>query len=183
MTDEEYKKIVELAYSNKVLIGIDRIFARKFYTDISLSKIRDETYETPCVAKSIVWFAFLCAPVSLVASLIITIFAFRWWAIAVIPSCIFVYYNFSSMSCMGRSRMSFITIILILTTFAHFTTIIEANNATLFLFVYVFSLWCIRFLYCSSTFLLRCFVLRNKKAFEFISDWIRLKYTNGNEIL
>jgi len=41
MDDAEYKELVESAYHGRVLIGVDRIFARKVYTDLPTSTIQE----------------------------------------------------------------------------------------------------------------------------------------------
>ena len=41
MDDAEYKEFVESAYHGRVLIGVDRIFARRVYTDIPTSTIQE----------------------------------------------------------------------------------------------------------------------------------------------
>jgi hypothetical protein len=66
-----HKNLVELEEQGKILIGIDRSMARKFYTDIPLKKIEEETGEAPYFEKIIVWIAFLFGPISLLASIIL----------------------------------------------------------------------------------------------------------------
>jgi hypothetical protein len=121
MTESEYKTFVEQAYSGALLIGIDRSVARKFYTDIPLSKIQEETGETPYIEKMVVWFAFLTAPIALLASFVLSVFAFHWWAALAIPLSILIYFIFSSKSSMPRGGMLGISVLLALTIGSLFT--------------------------------------------------------------
>ena len=41
MDEAEYKELVESAYHGRVLIGVDRVFARKVYTDLPPSTIQE----------------------------------------------------------------------------------------------------------------------------------------------
>ena len=62
----EYEEVKELEAKGRLLIGIDRPMARKFYTDISASKIAENTGEKPYFEKTIVWLAFLFGPLALI---------------------------------------------------------------------------------------------------------------------
>ena len=77
----EHKEVIELEKQGKLLIGIDRAMAPKFYTNIPISKIQEETGEAPYFEKAIVWFAFLFSPTALIASIVLGFFAFSWWGI------------------------------------------------------------------------------------------------------
>ncbi len=45
VSDAEYKALVQSAYEGRVLIGVDRIFARRLYTDVATSAIETATGE------------------------------------------------------------------------------------------------------------------------------------------
>ena len=53
----EHKELIELEQQGKILIGVDRAMARKFYTDTPVSTITEETGEAPYFEKIIIWFA------------------------------------------------------------------------------------------------------------------------------
>ena len=53
--DTEYKAFVQAACDGQILVGVDRIFARKLYTELSASKLR-KNRQKPRLAKLVVWF-------------------------------------------------------------------------------------------------------------------------------
>ena len=172
----EHKELIELEQQGKVLIGVDRAMARKFYTDIPISIMEEETGETPYFEKMIVWLAFLIGPISLVASLVLAFFALSWWGVICVFLCPFVYFIYSSSSVKGDSRMVGITIFFIVVTCVHFLGVFDVPWITGFATVFLFSLWCVRLLYCSSTLLLRSFVIRNARAFQYLSEYLVIRH-------
>src|SRR5713101_596519 len=106
MTDEEYQALISRVHSGSLLIGVDRSMARKFYTDVPLSRIAAETGETPYFEKMVVLGAFVGGPVSLLASFIMAVLAFRWWAALAIPVSIVVYIVFTAASSMPKQGMA-----------------------------------------------------------------------------
>ncbi len=175
MTEQEYKDFVAKAKSGALLIGIDRAIARKFYTDFPLSKIQDETGETPYFEKMVVWFAFLVAPVTLLASFILAVIAFGWWAALAIPLSVAAYFVFSGQSSMPGRGMLGISVLLGLTVANLFTDFFASKFGPWYFIAVVFALWASRLVYCAATTLLRAFVLRNQRALEFMRQHIHVR--------
>ena len=175
MTESEYKAFVEQAHSGAKLIGIDRAVARKFYTDISLSKIEEETGEAPYFEKMVVWFAFLFAPVALLASFVLAVLAFQWWAALTIPLSIVIYFVFSGQSSMPRGGMLGISVFLALAIVSLFTGLFSSSFAPWYFIAVTFSLWASRLVYSAATAFLRAFVLRNQRALELMSEHIHIR--------
>jgi hypothetical protein len=101
----EHKEVILLEEQGKLLIGVDRVMARKFYTDIPISKIEEETGEAPYFEKAIVWFAFLLGPIALISSIILSFIAFGWWGILGLVLCPILYFMYSSSSVLGGSQL------------------------------------------------------------------------------
>ena len=175
MTEAEYKEFVKAAYDGAILIGVDRAFARRFYTTIPLSKIEDETGEAPYFEKMVVWSAFLGGPMALLVSSILAVDAFRWWAALVVPFCALVWVIYYTQSVRSDSRMITAYLFVVLAGALHFSGLFKSPKVTLFLLAFTISLFCARSLYCSATYLLRCFVLRSFKAFTYLSDHLVIR--------
>jgi len=52
MTEQEHKEIVKLEGQGRLALGIDRAFARKFYTDVPLATIAEKTGGTVYLEKA-----------------------------------------------------------------------------------------------------------------------------------
>jgi len=175
MDDAEYKKFVESAYHGRVLIGVDRVFARKVYTDIPISTIWEATGEAPYLEKVVVWFAFLASPLALLTSAVLAVLAFRWWAFLIVPVTFLWWMINRSMSVLGTSRIWFHTLVLIVAASVHFMNLLRNPWMSGFVMAFVFAMWSDRLLYCASTFFLRAFGLRNKRALEAFGEGITIR--------
>lgn len=175
MNEDEYRVFVSQVNSGALLIGVDRAIARKFYTDIPLSKIEEETGEAPYFEKMVVWFAFISAPIALLASFVLSLLAFRWWAVLAIPLSVILYFFFQGQSSMPGRGMLGISILLALSVGTLFTGFFSSKLVPWYLIAVVFALWASRIVYCAATTFLRSFVLRNQRALEFIREHIHVR--------
>lgn len=176
MTEPEYKAIVERIRSGSLLMGIDRASARQFFTDYPISEIEAKTGEPPYCEKGIVVGAFIFAPLALLISLILAIFAFKWWAILVIVASIGLfafYYSISSVP--TKTDMWLITLLLLAAIICHLMRVIPSLLISWYFIALFSSFWASRFLYSSATVFLRSFLLRNQAAFELFEDHIVLR--------
>lgn len=158
----------------RLWIGIDRAFARKFYTDVPLSKIAHETGETIYLEKALIWILFLSVPITFIATLVFAVLAFQWWAFLIIPICAATWLFYTSESTRGNSKGWLISFILAIAIIVALTRIVDFYLALFFVAI-ALMLWATRILYLLSTFLLRCFVLRNVRAFSFLRNDIIIK--------
>lgn len=170
-----HEKLVELDGQGKILIGIDRVTARQFYTGVSIKKIKQETGESPYFEKTIVFGAFLLGPISLLATIILGFRFFNWWGIACLIFCPLIYFVYYGLSVRGNSKMIGISILLLISVCTYSLNFFGVPKITGFVTVFILSLWCARFLYCSSTVLLRNFVIRNEKAYQYLSQHLEIK--------
>lgn len=175
MNDAEYKAFVQSAYQGRLLVGVDRVFARKLYTDVSTSAIEEATGEAPYLEKLVVWFAFLASPLALLGSVVLAAFAFRWWALLVVPlACLWWMFN-RSMSVRGGSSIWFLTLAVIAAMTVHFMSLLPSPWMSGFVAAFVFAMWCDRLLCCASTWFLRAFVLRNQRALQAFNEGLTIR--------
>lgn len=178
MTDEEYQAMVARIQTGAVLIGVDRAMARKFYTDVSLSRIAEETGEAPYFEKVVVLGAFVCGPLALLASFIMAVLAFGWWAAVAIPASFAVYALFAGASSMPMQSMASVSAVLGFALLGLYLGWFPSNYVGWFTVLVVFALWNARLVYSMATIFIRAFVVRNRRAFEFLAPHIQLKEVN-----
>lgn len=173
--DAEYKAFVQSAYDGRLLVGVDRIFARKLYTEISTSEIEEATGEKPRLAKLVVWFAYLASPLAMLITAILAAFSFRWWALVIIPAG-FLGWMLNSMTARrGSSSMWFLTLVGIAAVGIHLMRLLADPYLSGFIASFAFALWCDRLLYSASTFFFRAFILRNPRAFLAFGEGVRIR--------
>lgn len=175
MNEAEYERLVQSAYDDRVLVGIDRAFARRLYTDVATSKIEEATGEAPYLGKLVVWFAFLSSPIAILGSVVLAAYAFHWWALLIIPVTLLWWMFNRSRSVRGDAAMWPYTFFMVVAVSAHFMDLFPSALISGFVTAFVFALWCDRLLYWASTFFLRAFVLRNQRAFEAFRDSITIR--------
>lgn len=165
---------MQSAYDGRILVGVDRVFARKLYTDMATSAIEEVTGEAPYLEKLVVWFAFLASPLAIVGSAVMAAFAFRWWALLIVPVAFLCWMFNRSMSVRGGSSIWFLSLAVIAAVSAHFMNLLPTVISG-FVVAFVFAMWCDRLLYWASTVFLRAFVLRNQQALEAFGEGITIR--------
>jgi len=175
MNCADYETLVRAAYDGRILIGVDRAFARRLYTDVATSAIKEATGEAPYLEKLVVWFAFVTSPLAIFGSAVSAVFAFRWWAILVVPIAFLWWMVNRSMSSRGGASLWFLTLAVIVAVSVHFMKLLSIPWMSGFVAVFTFAMWCDRLLYCAATVFLRAFVLRNQQALEAFGEGIEIR--------
>ncbi len=156
MSEQKHSRIVMMEGDGRLAIGIDRVFARKFYTDVPLTRIAQETGEKIYFEKTLIWVLFLAVHCGFVATALFSVLAFKWWRFLVIPGCVFLWFFYASQSVRGTSKAWFISAMLLAAFVTAFTQII-ASYIALFFLAFILTLWITRLLYLLSTFLTSLF--------------------------
>ena len=175
MTEEEYQALVARIQSGSLLIGVDRSMARKLYTDVSLSRIADETGEAPYFEKMVVLGAFVGGPLALLASFVMAVLAFRWWAALAIPASTIVYFVFAGASSMHKQGMAGVSVLLALALLSLYLGWFHSDYVGWYAALVAFALWNARLVYAAATHFIRAFVVRNRRAYEFLAPHIHLR--------
>ncbi len=176
MNQEEHKKIAQLYYEDKLFVGVDRVDARKFFTDIPFSKLAEFTNEKIYFQKLIVLFAFVLAPISLLLSIVMGFLAFKWLGILTLLICTIVYFLNQANSAKGGANLMITNILLGLIIISK--SIYHYPNSDMdfgFLIFFILSLWLARFVYVASTRMFRKLVLKDYKMWNFFSSNIQYK--------
>lgn len=175
MDQHEYEAFVAAARGGSVRIGIDRVFARRLYTNVPGSVILEATGETPLVEKSVVWSAMAGSPLLVLGSAAAASFAFGWWAAAVVPLTLAWWLLNKSLSVRGGAKLWPLTVCVVVATAVHFFAPISDPWASGFIVLFALALWSDRLVYSAATFFLRAFVLRNRRALEAFSEGFTIR--------
>lgn len=168
-SDSEHAELVAREARGELAIGIDRVFARRFYTDVPIREIEQETGEAPYIEKLVVFAGFIGSPLVLLIASVLAVPLLRWWALLAIPSGFLSWILFKLRSPLGHSRLSPVSILLAVLTTAWVLDLGGLRHILGVTTVYVLALWLDRLVYTASTLLLRAFVIKNPRAF----NWLR----------
>lgn len=175
MTEEEYELLIRKEGDGNLLIGIDRAFARRFYTDLPTAYVQLETGESPYVEKAIVNCFFVASPICLLIAAALAVWCFSWWSILIVPGIILTWLVYGASSSMGTSQIGTISLMLI-AALALLLFDPSSRWFSPFLVLLILAFWLNRFMYITATVFLRAFVLRNQKAFALVHDHLTLRY-------
>jgi hypothetical protein len=164
MSRGEHQELVRREDRGHVLIGVDRVAARKFFTDSSHRKVQAVIGESLYLDRFIVKSSFVLGYVLVLLGLAASVWAFNWWAVLVLPVTIAAWSWYLAASSRGNAGVGFGLVALIAAGAAYFLTPLSAPVKICFLLL-AGALFFARFTYTSSTFLLRALALRNHKAF------------------
>lgn len=153
-----------------IAIGIDRVFARQFYTDIAISEIDRRTGERDLVARFFVFGAFLVAPAALLMSCILAAVGLKWFSAIAIPIAIVTYARYQSSSSSARSRLGAISWIFALSIAVSLFGGPRNRLPSGMISAFLLSLWALRFMYVAAVRSLRSLVLRNARAYAWLQD-------------
>jgi hypothetical protein len=163
--------------TGRIAIGIDRGFARQFYTDIAASEIEKRTGERDGFARSLVFGAFLLAPAALLGTCILTVIAFKWYSAIAIPIAVAIYAAYQGSSALARSKLTTISWMLALSIAAFILAGPRDPLPSALIFTFLLSLWALRFTYIAAVRSLRAFVLRNAWAYNWLRGEVRVEPT------
>ncbi|MBN2104243.1 hypothetical protein JW835_09415 [bacterium] len=168
----KYQQFTELYQKGRLSMIVNRSMARKFYTHIPAPLIKKETGESPYFEKLTIWLSYLLSPVTLLASIALGFMTFGCWGFLSLFGSLSIYGLFASASLKSRSRLLDISLLFIVTVMIHIYSDPDHFEMTRFACLFLLSLWCIRFAYWASGYFLKAFVLRNEKAYSYLSKYL-----------
>jgi hypothetical protein len=175
----EFDDLVRREAAGELLIGVDRPFARRFYTDVSLREVEARTGEAPYFEKMIVYFAFVGGPLVLLASLAQSVWLLGWWSVLFIPIAVVVWVGVYGDSARAGARMTFISLLVVACAIGFAISPGSSRPGWGLAFTYSAGLWLARLLYVSATSFLRGFVLRNRRAWEWLQEHMVIREGGG----
>ncbi len=168
MTELDYPTFIERYREGKLVFGMPSDYARRFFTEISgealISKIgEDLRFERFLIMLCMIisWWGFLI-------SLPLAIWAFHWWAIVAIPAAAIFRYGHLRRGPIGRQSISFEILALAVATLGP-PIVGWGTRIHVWLVLLAISLLTARLIYFLSSRMVRGLVLRNPKAYDFLS--------------
>lgn len=165
-----HAEIVAMNNNGEVLIGIDRTLAPRFYTRFLSSEFSAVADDAAAFEGFVVCLGMLLGHVGLIASVVLSFFAFGWLGILALMACPLLFGLYVSASVRSGAGLGGITVVLGIAIATYFGGHFANQWAMLFVVVFLTSLWGVRFAHCAASFLLHCLVLRNERAFNFLLE-------------
>lgn len=118
ISKEQYEKIIKEQNDGKILLYINTAEFRKFFTEINNQKVKKligESLETESFFIKLIMF--LLEPLSLLITIITSIFLFKWLSIPVIIVMLLIWMFVKTKASAGKQRIFFPSILLIIGIF------------------------------------------------------------------
>ena len=106
------------AEQGNILVRIDPVVARWFFTDTGGSAVQRQINEPIPVERTIVKALFIVAPIALFVSFYLAVRAFGWWSLAVIPLSVLVWFVENGAASVESVRVLWPTVVMIGLIFA-----------------------------------------------------------------
>lgn len=165
-----HAEILAMHNNGDVSIGVDRKLAPHFYTRFLSREFSAVADGAAAFEGFVVWLGMLLGHVALIASVVLSFFAVGWLGIFALMACPLLFGMYVSASVVRGAGLGGITVLLGIAIATYFWGNFANHFATLFVVVFLTSLWSIRFAYCAASFLLHCLVIRNERAFNFLLE-------------
>jgi hypothetical protein len=134
MNQAEHTKLVESEKRRGVIVGVDRIAARRFFTEASISDVAAKTGYAPYFEKSVVYMFILLGPLALLGAVAGSFWHFGWWEIiaAIVFPILYLYY--SRLSRLGGARAYMVSLALASVLAFHFANLLAFPTLTQILY-------------------------------------------------
>ena len=172
MSTNNYQEFVKRAKEGDAPIRVEPAGARKFFTDTTHSTIKDKVGESLLVERLFVKTCWLLGYACLIATMIASIFALKWYSIIAKPVILVGFTLLSGEAYMGKQRiLDTVFLMVICVSLAYY---FRDKGTSMFLWLVLLPLpyFFIRLTYKLSTMFLRSLSIRNEKAFNLFNSWL-----------
>ena len=165
----DYQEFIKMANKGEP-IGVEPAEARKFFTNTDKALVKEKIGEPLSMQRFVVKMCYHLEHICLLASIIISIFALKWYSIIAIPIMFFFSFYLGGLASMGRQRVrGAIYLVIICYVNAYFF-----REYGIFMFVWLILLplpyLFARLTYKLATIFVRSLSIRNEKAFNLLYD-------------
>ncbi len=86
ITKEQYDEILKKQDAGEILLYIDTASFRKFFTEVNNKKVKELIGESLSTESLVIKFImFVLEPLSLIITIVASVFLFKWFAILIAP--------------------------------------------------------------------------------------------------
>lgn len=170
----EFHALVSAWKAGRVAIAVDRIYARRLFTETPISVFEKLIGASPALEVTVVLGLLWASFISLGLSRLLMLMAAREWSLLAIPGMCVVYALQLTMGAQGRSTMWPYAILVGAAIWAHATRYWGNPLLSWSVVTYTSAMWFNRCMYSAATAFLRMLVLENWRAKEAFAKGIHI---------
>jgi len=168
MSTNNYQEFVKRAKEGDALIRVEPAGARKFFTDTTHSNIKDKVGESLLVERLFVKTCWLLGYACLIAAMIASIFALKWYSIIAMPVILIAFTLLSGEAYMGKQRILDTVFLMVICVSLAYYFRDKGTSMLVWLILLPLPYFFIRLTYKLATMFLRSLSIRNEKAFNLL---------------
>jgi len=161
-----YAEIVSKAQKGELLIGIEPAVARKFFMDTNTKGL--EIGQPMSVKISLINTILILDWLFMLFTDIVSIIAFKWWSIAIIPVILIAHMFYQSKASMGKQRLWGITSFCLVCFYVAYSLYFNGIMTMLFFILLPLSFLFTRLMYFLSCTFLRSLSLKSENLFNML---------------
>jgi hypothetical protein len=175
LSTSEREKLVADVHAGRVVLEVDREFAKKIYTSVPMDTMERTIGEVPYFEKGIVCSALFASPVALIVGIALLAFGLKWWIFVAAPAAVVLWFLNRTRSKNARAGIVVPTALLVAAVASCFVGPIHDAWISIGLLSFATAIWCDRLIYVESARFLRAQVLRNPRALEAYADGLVIR--------
>lgn len=168
MDTKNYQEFVKRAEKGEILIGVEPAIARKFFTDTDHSVIKEKIGESLFIERFFVKTCWLLEFICLLAGIIVSIFALKWYSIIAIPVMLIASFVLGGKASMGRQKIGGAVFLVVMCVLLAYYFKNKGTFMTIWLVLLPLPYFFARLTYKLATVFLRLLSVRNEKAFNLL---------------
>jgi len=168
MDTKNYQEFVKWAEKGEIFIGIDPASARKFFIETSHSVVREKIGESLFIERFFVKTCFFLWYICLLAGIIASIFALKWYSIIAIPVMLIASFVLGGKASMGRQKIRGAVFLVAICVLLAYYFRDKGTSMMVWLVLLPLPYFFARFTYKLATMFLRLLSVRNEKAFNLL---------------
>lgn len=168
MDIKNYQESVKRTKEGGALIHVEPAGARKFFTNTNYSVIKEKVGESLLIERFFVKACWLLEYVFLIAAMITSIFALKWYSIIAMPVMLIAFIVLSGEASMGKQKIADTLFLIIICFSLAFYFRDKGTSMVVWLVLLPLPYFFVRLTYKLATLFLRLLSVRNEKAFNLL---------------
>lgn len=170
MIVQNYSEIVSKTHKGEILIGIEPAVARRFFTTTDRKIIESEIGQSLSGQALTINLIMIFAWISMFTVDILSIFAFKWWSIAIIPGIFIAHMIYQSKASLAGQHIWGVLLYTVLCFFLAYQYSSSGTIIVIYFILFPLSFLFTRLMYYLSCSMLRSLSLKNERLFDLLYE-------------
>ena len=168
MSTNNYQEFVKRVEKGDASIRVEPAAARKFFTDTAQSRIKEKVGESLLIERLVVKTCWLLGYACLIAAMIASVFALKWYSIIAMPVMLIAFTLLSGEAYMSKQKILDTVFLLVICVLLAYYFRNKGPSMLVWLMLLPLPYFFIRLTYKLATMFLRSLSMQNEKVFNLL---------------